>query len=214
MRHEPVEHSPLFSFFSLEKEVLTGEQSDTSTDYSEDIEEGHSEESAESHADVALEYVQAVLTGMLASVKSTVNDILHPWDNLLEPLTNMVYDVALTAVASNNEDSSKNPSLYEYTVARGRACLERFTNLKDEFLGARGPKKVEMITQFSTNILLPLPTGMSQMGLIKDILRFTIKEEDKASPHYVRFQFFSLFDKQEPHKTEDAGIELVLIHAH
>ena len=118
-----------------------------------------------------LEYTKAIFSGAYSGLADLVHSIAHPLDDVVYPMTDLIFDATVIAAAHMPENAhfdphtddmamlnrviSQNPQIY--TDAKNR-MKERAANLHaagQAFVNGTGPQRAEMITAAATNILVP-----------------------------------------------------------
>lgn len=128
---------------------------------------------------VIIHYVNAILNGaalcgVFQGLMDVVNMIAHPLDNLVYPISDLIFDIAVINAGSqpelsnlnvNNIDNGDirilqeqikmNPKLYTDAIQRMNERIALLGQMGSTFMKATPDKQIEMLSRFSTGILVP-----------------------------------------------------------
>lgn len=150
------------------------------------------------------DFTSAVFSGAAKGVIGLVDNVLHPLDNIVYPMSDLIHDATILAARNINTEGAtvidpnnpyydlsilkqhidKHPQLYDDAAMNMQKRLDRLKSVGPQFMQAPWTKKVEMVSELATNILVPgffikgvkaiktLHSGETQLLKFKDRTRW------------------------------------------
>jgi len=121
------------------------------------------EPSSDTLSDI-LKYGEAILSGALDTLEDTANLLAHPIDNVLIPMSILVYDAAIVIARYKVQEPGlemfaelfeKNPEIYAESMGRFEQLVASIKKAGVDFSDADGLERTRMATHVVTSVLLP-----------------------------------------------------------
>lgn len=136
---------------------------------------------------------KAIVKGVIRGAKDLKEMVLHPLDNIVYPVSELVYDATIISLhhQANNKHSSlytvmlkKNPQLYLDSSKRMQQRIDGAKSSVKDFLSAPLESQIESLAAFGTTVLIP-------GGLVKGVKHFqNVRKFGTGNPS----QFHSIGD--------------------
>lgn len=121
------------------------------------------------------DYASAVVSGIESGVESLVNTVIHPLDEMVYPMSELLYDstiILATHGQTLNPLITENPQLYFDSMDRMKARVEALKLLGEKFINASGLQKVEMLSEGATTLLVPGVVLKGAKVMAKSVIPF------------------------------------------
>ena len=108
-------------------------------------------------------YARAILKGVGTGIHDVFKAVIHPIDNVIYPISLLAHDATIMLAPQCDDPEiellrgylKSHPSVYYGASVRMQQRVEHYKTLGKNFMEGDGPKRTEMLSEFTTGVFVP-----------------------------------------------------------